>query len=846
MIRMPSSPPPVARRRGINGGWSPTISDNTMLSIYDRVLGRYMPAGLLVDEQYNLIHTFGGAERFVRIPPGRPSTHVLDLLVPTLKTTVSGALQHAAKEKKLVKYAGIPLHGDGANERLRVQVEPFPEDRSNNASYLITFETMGEDPMQRPAEELVDLGRMSQDRIESLETELTFTKESLQSTIEELETSNEELQATNEELVASNEELQSTNEELHSVNEELYTVNAELQRKISELTETTADLDSVLQTTEVGVLFLDPDLRIRKFTQRIVDAFQLLPQDVGRPIEAFHHNLESSTFVEDVRKVLATGVPVEREVRATDGRWYYLRNLPYRQGGRLAGVVVTLLDVGALRTAEADSRLLSAIVESSADAIIATDTDGTITQWNRGAVRMYGWEAEEVLGRPMTVIVPDGKQAELRDISARVMRGENVEVLETVRRRKDGSTLYVSLQVSPIRGSRGDVVAVSSVDRDVSARRQAEEQTRNAVEQRERFLAILSHELRNPLAAVVSAARVLQTEIGDDLRVRALNVLKRQSGHMARLLDDLLDISRIRQGRIEIKKETMDLKQVLEAALETVSAVIDERKIHVEVKIDAEPLSAIGDPHRLRQLVVNLLTNSLRHSDPGKTVTLAAQKKGARAIIAVRDQGTGIPAELLPHVFEPFGLAHLKGSRAGGLGIGLWLVRSIAEAHGGTVSVQSRGDGLGSDFVVELPLTSEPVPSVVYTDAGSIEGKVLLVEDQKDIQELTEAILTAVGVQVVTADSAEEAIDLVEKHRPNVALVDIGLPGMSGLDLARRVREQVGPEALRLIAVTGFGQQSDREAVFDAGFDQHLIKPVDADVLLQTVRAEMAAVRKSS
>jgi two-component system CheB/CheR fusion protein len=836
-MRLPVALPPTRRRPGQG-------AENSLLSVYDKLLGEYMPPSLLVDEHFDLLHSFGGAERLVRMPAGRPSTNLLDLVPHDLRTAVSGALQQAVRDQRVVRYSGLTVKGPQGDTAYRIQVQPFADERSRSTTYLVSLQDVELGVPASQIEGTVDLDKMSQDRIDTLENELRFTKESLQATIEELETSNEELQATNEELLAANEELQSTNEELHSVNEELHTVNTELSRKIGELSETTADLDSVLATTDVGVLFLDASLCIRKFTSKIVDAFQLLPQDVGRPIDGFAHKLDYPGFRDDVRRVLETGHAIEKDVDATDGKAYYLRILPYRKQNQIAGIVVTLLDIGALRSAERASRLLATIVESTADAILATDLAGLVTHWNRGAERLYGYSSGEMIGAPYERLVPAEREGEVRDMLARVQRGDAVQQLETVRRRKDGAMVDVSVTVSPIRDRHGDVASMSSIERDVSLRKRAETEIREAVKQREQFLAILSHELRNPMAAMTSAARVLKDgTLNPDLRQRAVTVLQRQIAHMSRMLDDLLDISRVRQGKLDLRTEDLDLRQVAEAALETAGGALSERALHVELDLGQDPLPAVGDPHRLRQLITNLLTNAARASQRGQRVWLSLRRQGERVAIRVRDEGSGMAADQIAKLFQPFATGDPKGKRAEGLGIGLWLVRSIAEAHGGTVTARSDGPDRGSELLVELPLRPGEWRPPGVDHAGNLVGEVLLVEDQADTRDLLEAILVGAGLSVRAAESGERALELCSDRLPQVAVVDVGLPGISGLDVARRLRSEHLPERLRLIALTGFGQLSDRQEVFEAGFDQHLVKPIDVDLLLHVLRAELGRMR---
>src|SRR5204862_7532403 len=292
----------------------------------------------------------------------------------------------------------------------------------------------------------------SNERLTTLEGELSYTRETLQSTIEELQTSNEELQAANEELVASNEELQSTNEELHSVNEELYTVNAELQRKISELRELNADMQHFLESTDVGTLFLDKNLCIRKYTPRIASVFHIQEQDIGRSIRHFTHSLKRPTLLEEIDDAMNQGTITEDEVRdGADGTTFFLRILPYRAAtrddtdptpgsqaaSRIEGVVVSLTYISALDRVRARLRQMSAIVESSDDAIIGTTLDGTITSWNRGAERIYGYNSEDLIGRHITALAPMGCQEQIATFLDTLRRGERVEQIEILRSHND-------------------------------------------------------------------------------------------------------------------------------------------------------------------------------------------------------------------------------------------------------------------------------------------------------------------------------------------------------------------------------------------------------------------------
>lgn len=369
-LRAPLAARPSAMPRGRSRveTWRPTSSEHPLLWAYDRLLHQHMPPSLLVDERLHLAHVFGGAERFLVFPAGRVSTYLLNIIDENLKTTVSGALQHAARESAPVSYTGLRFRSAEGEEELRLTVQPLLDPRSKSTYFHLQFESLGRTRPENAAAEEVNLDEMTRSHISNLENELNTTRENLQATVEELETSNEELQASNEELTASVEELQSTNEELHSVNEELFTVNSEHQKKIEELTELTDDMTNLLASTQVGVIFLDLDLCIRRITPEITRAFQLLPHDEGRRIEVFAHHLIHEGLIDDVRQVLKSEAPLEREVFDRQGRTLLMRILPYRTSHRVEGVVLTLIDISSLKVAEADLRAAQRAAEAASTA----------------------------------------------------------------------------------------------------------------------------------------------------------------------------------------------------------------------------------------------------------------------------------------------------------------------------------------------------------------------------------------------------------------------------------------------------------------------------------------------
>ncbi len=801
------------------------------------------------------------------------------------------------------------------------------------------------------------------------------------------------MQATNEELIAANEELQSTNEELHSVNEELYTVNAEYQKKNVELQEANSDIEHLLNGTDVATMFLDRQGCIRRFTPRIAETFRVIPQDVGRPLRTFAHDLTYQTLSADIEQVLQGGQLVETQTFDKRGRCYFLRILPYRarrtdqgDGGPVSpvsatpdGVVLTLTDVSPLEQARARLAQLSAIVESSDDAIAGKSLDGIITSWNAGAERLFGYSAHEAIGRHASFLYPPGHKDEIETILARVRSGAPLERRETKRLRKDGSLVDVSVTYSPILNDEA-VVGLSAISRDitqlmrarqeiaereerirllldstaeavygidlsgvcifcnsacarltghespavlvgrqmhplihhskadgspyapelspvfqairnregthvddeviwradgtsfpaeywshpilrngevigavvtfldVTERRQAEAEIQEGVRRREQFLAMLSHELRNPLAAILSATRVLAgRQWVDQACEEAGHVISRQANHMARLLDDLLDVARITRGRIALRKEIVDLRDAAQSAIESLGPLLAERDTRLEVDITDEPIPIYGDPARLQQVQANLLSNASKYTRRGGRVQFTLRRDGDDALIQVIDDGRGIEAEMLPRIFELFVQGTQSIARSeGGLGIGLTLLRSLVELHDGQVDARSDGPGKGSTFTVRLPLAKA---SAIHEDSEAADREtpvqtVAVIEDQPDARRMMQILLEGQGMHVSTAANGLEGAELIERTRPDLALIDLGLPVMSGFDVARRIRRNPAYRATRLVALSGYGQDGDVQAALEAGFDEHVTKPPDPVRIEQLLAGQTNRARR--
>jgi two-component system CheB/CheR fusion protein len=832
---------------------------NQQQFLHDQLLNRFMPPSLLIDENRHLVDSFGGAEKFLRLRARQPSLDVLDLMDESLRATLSGAIGRTSKDSQPVRFSSVKLRFGDVDQAFNLTVTPLTHPSLSGKHHVISFELLearAELDSIRTEEYPGELD-VSRDHIRQLEDDLRYSRENLQSTIEELETSNEELQATNEELIASNEELQSTNEELHSVNEELYTVNAEHQRKIGELAELNQDMHHLLENTDVATIFLDSDLRVRRFTSKVTQVFDLVEHDIGRSIQSFLPRFAVDNLVGRLTEVIHSGVPQEFETLADDGTCYLLRLLPYRINDDIGGVVLMLVDMSPLEVLRDRLRWMSAIVESTDDAIIGLDLNGMITSWNTGAEQLYGYSANEATGQHVSLIIPAERQSEIVEYHAAIQAGERLHTRDTIRIHRDGSELHVSLTISPVYDRNNQLIGISKIARDVSGRIAMEAEIRNQVKQREAFLATLSHELRNPLGAALSACRLIQDPRTDEpTRKSAAAIVDRQIAMTRTLLADLLDVSRLTQGKAELKLQRLDLRSLVDLIRETTLSEADDHQQEITWVLPSAPVFVLGDATRLVQIQVNLIHNALKYSPEHSEVRVVIEQRDSRAMIAVTDHGVGIPAAELENIFQPFvQIGNTKHQSEGGLGVGLTLVRSLVEAHGGEVTAESEGLGCGTTVRVWLPLSeSDTEPSDVQDGPAGHGGQfclpsdleltvpfptplnIVLVEDIDDSRAMLESLLRIEGHTVVACGDGETGAEAILMHRPHLALVDIGLPGIDGYEVARRVRGNQAGTHLKLIALTGFGQPQDVERALQAGFDSHLVKPIEPRQLLAAIQ----------
>jgi len=521
--------------------------------------------------------------------------------------------------------------------------------------------------------------------------------------------------------------------------------------------------------------------------------------------------------------------------------------------GYVSGCVLIFRDVTAQRQLERDranqlltARLLASIVESSNDAIISKTLDGIIQSWNAAAERLFGYTAQQAIGRHISLIIPPERIAEEDTIIAKLKEGQRIEHFETERASSDGKHITVSLTISPLKDDSGNVIGASKIARDVTERKRLEDNLRKlasdlsqADQRKNEFLATLAHELRNPLAPISNMIEVVKRAGSNGAVVKqAHETIERQLAQMVRLVDDLLDLNRITHDRLELRRSEVELATVIEQAVEVARPLIDAAGQKLTIDLPDEAIYLNADQARLAQVFGNLLNNSCKYTRANGAISLSARRNGNNVVsVSIRDNGAGIPPDKLNSIFDMFMQVDRSSDRSqSGLGIGLTLVKRLVEMHGGSVEVRSAGEEQGSEFVVHLPTISKPAlasaPVSCVQPESSSQRRILIVDDNRDSADSLAMLFEITGNQTYLAHDGVEALESIEKYRPEVVLLDIGLPKLDGHEVCRRVREQPWGKDIVIIALTGWGQEDDRRKSDEAGFNSHLVKPVDYDKLL--------------
>jgi PAS domain S-box-containing protein len=614
-----------------------------------------------------------------------------------------------------------------------------------------------------------------------------------------------------------------------------------------------ASVDLLLRHTPLGLAIHDADFRYVRVNHALAEINGVPARahrgrtvretlgdaaaDVLEPLLRQVHRTREPVTIDSLRVPLASG----------SDRYFSVIYSPILDSrGRVTGTTASVVDVTArVRTEQAldhERELLQTIIDTIPAMITMFEPDTRVLRLNREFTRVTGWTAAEAQSIDfMAACYPDpAYRARVRehmeardpswlDLEMRTRDGRTVQTSWSNVRLSDGSRIGIGVDITDRKAHEAELVAA----------RGAAERANRA---KDEFLAMLGHELRNPLSAIGSAVAVLERLRLDDLRgTRATQIIARQTQHLARLMDDLLDVGRVVTGKITLERRPMDLLAAARRALATLRAAgVTERH---DVAIDGRPVWVDGDPTRIDQVVTNLVSNALKFTPSGGTIRVWVGVEDDVAVLRVSDTGAGMSAELLPRIFDLFVQGDQPPERAsGGLGIGLTLVRQLVELHGGGVEARSAGPGQGSVFTVRLPRSTRLGREGGETaQAAPVPRRILVVEDNADARDMLLALLTLEHHDVCTAIDGPAGVDAALRLRPDVALIDIGLPGLNGYEVARRIRATEAGRTMKLIALTGYGQSEDMRMAREAGFDLHLVKPVEPRRLDEALRGLLPA-----
>jgi PAS domain S-box-containing protein len=598
----------------------------------------------------------------------------------------------------------------------------------------------------------------------------------------------------------------------------------------------------ILDSVPALIWYKDTQNRILRVNQAVANSLGLPKAQIeGRHTAVFYPD-EAERYYQDDLIVIRSGAPrlgIEEPYRLPSGerRWIRTDKVPLKDAsGRVTRLLAMALDITEQKTIEAALRIsqddLNRAQTVARVGSWRLDVHSNVLTWSAENHRIFGIALDTPISYEtfLSAVHPEDREAVDRAWQA-ALQGAPYDIEH--RAIVDGQIKWVRERAELERGEHGELLGGFGTTQDITERKQVDEALRDADRRKDEFLAVLAHELRNPLASIQSATEILGLKDADGASLNwCREVIERQIQQLTRLVDDLLDISRISRGKIELHRESLAVVDIVRRAVETSRPLIAARQHRLDLKLPQERLYVNGDPIRLAQVLANLLNNAAKYTPPGGRIDLIVQREGDDAAIRVRDTGVGIPPAMLERVFEIFVQVNRSWERSpgGGLGVGLNLVKQIVALHGGSVAAHSAGEGKGAELVVRLPLGDRPLAATAPVPDGSVavpfRHRILVADDDTDAANSLALLLRVMGHEVLTASDGIEALEVAAGFKPELILMDLGMPRLNGYDACRRLREDPARSGVVIAAVTGWGQDQYQPATKAAGFDLHFVKPL--------------------
>ncbi len=849
---------------------------------------------LIVNKDNQVLHVFGNTADVLEIRYGRVTQDAIKLVVPALELPLNTALHRAKREKRSVIYTGIKLEKETVNIMVSLKVSHYKASKVLSGDfYRVEIKQEKHLIEQDSNADYFEADAEASHRITELEYELQQTRENLQATIEELETTNEEQQATNEELIASNEELQSTNEELHSVNEELHTVNSQYQSKILELTELNSDVENLLRTTDIGVVFLDRELKIRKFTPAATAAINLVEADINRPLEHLSHNMDCENFIALLEEVIANQQSVEREVKLNKtGVNLLMRIFPYRQeDSSFDGLVLTFVDINEIKKVQEqlsqtydalqqNEKQLRAILDNTASVIFVKDIEGRYLLVNQQYLNLTQLSESQILGKTDYELFPQEVANNIRANDKQVIASKTpLEFDETLPFQENLFT-YLSIK-APLLDSGGEAYGVCGISSDITnllqantkLERQSQELTyakqnaEAANHAKSEFLARMTHELRTPLNAILGFTQILNRQRNLQTQQKQyLDTILRSGQHLLGLINDILDISKIEAGMAELNITSFDLYNLLDGIESMLHIKARSKQLRLTFELNPElPQYIQTDENKLRQVLINIVGNAIKFTDSGSVELRVGifenEINGAENTenssspstlslqFQITDTGRGIAPEELNNIFDAFVQSNPTYQVEDGTGLGLAICKRFVRLMGGNINIEStlqqgtivKFDILSGSANHQQVNQSLPKGRVTGLVANQTEFCILLVEDNWDNRQLLIQILSPIGFKLIEASNGQEAIDLWEKYHPQLILMDMRMPVMDGYQATKIIKQQEKEEKINtesstpIIALTATAFNENKQLMLAIGCDDFIPKPFQEELLLQKI-----------
>lgn len=660
--------------------------------MYSSLIDEYLPPCILVNMQNDIIHTSGPANNYLSMPKGKISFNLFKMLPPQLSLVMNTALQRARKENAKVVFHNFNPEDGGKGPLLHITIQPFSMTNESGLMAIFMEEGVTTDPggMDR------GVNHRAGYQIRDLEKELQLFQTKSQAMIEELETANHSLLSANEELLHENKELQSSYEQLHTVNEELLNVNIELQRKNQELTELNNDMDNFLFSTKIGTLFLDTDMRIRRFTPSATKLFHLMNVDIGRPIHHITNQLKYQALHEDIKKVLSTSRTIEREIQSTGNRWYSMRILPYRtMENYIRGAVLTFVDITELKQAGKELEKLSYAIEQSPSMITIMDIHGNIEYVNPAFTKKTGHEIQDVLFRNVKDYLTENTASlsQVNEILNALQSGKEWSGDMKNRHKHEGEWYWESCSILPIKNRDGEIIHYLKMSEDITDHKKTEELLRKSemLSAVGELAAGIAHEIRNPLTALKGFVQLMKAQGGNE---KYISIMLSEFTRIEHIINELLLLSKPKIINFQPQNLLLILNDVL--LLIDTQAIMNQVHIVTELEETLPLVNCVEN--QLKQVFINLLKNAIESMPGGGSIYVTMKRLDDQSIsIQIRDEGCGIPMDKLQRLGEPFFTTKEKGT-----GLGMMVSFNIIEGHKGKMFITSE-ENKGTTISIILP-----------------------------------------------------------------------------------------------------------------------------------------------